>query len=214
MGDLPIVAAGRQIPNALDRIRRYCGLRWSGGGPETWAWAYYDMIPADPDDIVSPVDVVCAGALHPGLSKEDLSFFRDSAAPVSNWLREVPAGLRLCELDDTTVRHLATMPDIAPPSLSLLSKVLHRKRPHVVPLLDRHIIDWYRPVTGKRTAVEAWPLLIHAMRNEELADERRLTMSIAISGVEQELWPNASSDDRPRLSWLRAADIAIWMASK
>ncbi len=42
--DLPIVAAGREIPDALDRIRRYCGLRWSGGPPETWAWPYFDTV--------------------------------------------------------------------------------------------------------------------------------------------------------------------------
>lgn len=46
MNDLPIVAAGREIPDGLDRIRRYCGLSWSGGEPETWAWRYYDVIPA------------------------------------------------------------------------------------------------------------------------------------------------------------------------
>jgi hypothetical protein len=37
MNDLPIVVAGRTIPDGVDRVRRYCGLPWSGGTGETWA---------------------------------------------------------------------------------------------------------------------------------------------------------------------------------
>lgn len=44
MEDLPFVAAGREVPRALDRVRRYCGLPWSGGPPETWAWQFYDAL--------------------------------------------------------------------------------------------------------------------------------------------------------------------------
>ncbi len=214
MNDVPIHAAGREIPNALDRVRRYCGLQWSGGGPETWAWPYYDATQAEHDDIVSPGDVVCAAALHSGLSRDDLVFYRERASAVSAWLREVPIGVRLWELNDGTVEHLATLPELAAPSLSLLSKVLHRKRPHSVPLLDRHIIDWYRPVTGQRAAVMVWGPLIHAMRTEELDERRRLTMAIAVTGIERELWPDTPIDERPRLSWLRATDIAIWMGTR
>lgn len=215
MRDLPIVAAGREVPNALDQIRRYCGLHWSGGPPETWAWAYYDAIPTSHDDVVTPVDVVSVAALHPGLSKEDLTFFRESARAVSAWLSEVPTGQRLFELSDAAVEHVATLPDaLAGPSVSFLSKVLHRKRPHVVPLLDRHIVDWYRPVTGKRAHAEAWGPLVRSIHDEEGDDERRLMMSIALNGIEQELWPDAGPDARPRLSWLRAIDIAIWMGTR
>ena len=48
MQELEIVAAGREIPDALDNIRHYCGLAWSGGPPETWAWDYYDAVPTPP----------------------------------------------------------------------------------------------------------------------------------------------------------------------
>jgi len=52
------------------------------------------------------------------------------------------------------------------------------------------------------------------MRDEELDPERRLLYSIAFTGIEQELWPEAAVDDRPRLSWIRAVDIAIWMGTR
>jgi hypothetical protein len=215
MKDLSIVAGGRELPDALDRIRRYCGLPWSGGPPETWAWHYYDAVPTAHDDDLTPTDVLCVASLHPGLSRADLAFFRERRNEISTWLAKVPTGVRLWEATDAVVEHLTGLPDRFPEiSVTLLSKVLHRKRPHLVPLLDRHAVDWYRPVTGKRVMVEAWAPIVRAMRDDELDDERRLLHSIAFGGIENELWPLTDIDDRPRLSWIRAIDIAIWMGSR
>lgn len=215
MNDLPIVAAGREVPEALDRIRRYCGLSWSGGPPETWAWHYFDAVPTSHDEVVTSVDVLCAAALHPGLSRDDLTYFREHRGTIAEWLRRVPTGRRLWEISESDVEHIAALPiDLTGPSITLLSKVLHRKRPHAIPLLDRHVIDWYRPVTGKRAAVDAWGPLVREMLAEELDGERRLRTAIAFNGVEQELWPGVEPDERPRLSWIRAVDIAIWMGSR
>lgn len=215
MEEFPIEAAGRELPHGLDLIRRYCGLPWSGGTRETWAWCYYDVVPTEHDDIVTPVDVLCAAALHPGLSRADLAFFRDRRADLAAWLTDVPHGPRLWEVSESLVEHLASLPVRFPDvSVSLLSKVLHRKRPHLVPLLDRHVVDWYRPVTGERVMVKAWGPIIAAMRADELDDLGRLLYAIAFTGIEGELWPSADVDDRPRLSWIRAIDIAIWMGSR
>ncbi|MHB8328031.1 MAG: hypothetical protein ACYDD6_00115, partial [Acidimicrobiales bacterium] len=114
MEDLPIVAAGRTVPDALDRIRRYCGLAWSEGPPETWAWHYYDAVPAEHDYNVTPVDVLCAAALHPGLSRSDLSFFRDRHTDLSAWLADMPDGCHLRETSDQVVDHLARLPEAFP----------------------------------------------------------------------------------------------------
>lgn len=215
MEELTITAGGREIADAVDRIRRYCGLPWSGGAPETWAWHYYDSVPTAHDDAISAVDVLCAGVLHPGLSKADLAFFRDRADDISGWLADVPTGSRLWEVPDEAIDYLADLPGLLPDaSITLLSKVLHRKRPHLIPLLDRHIIDWYRPVTGKRVAASAWGSIIRAMREDEGDPERRLLYSVAFGAVERDLWPDRQPHDRPALSWIRALDIAIWMGSR
>jgi hypothetical protein len=215
MEEFPLVVAGRTLPDALDRIRRYCGLAWSGGPPETWAWHYYDAVPTEQDDHVTAVDVLCAAALHPGLGRADLAFFRERHTELSAWLRDMPQDSRLWETSDEVVEHLASLPERFPKvSVSLLSKVLHRKRPHLIPLLDRHVVDWYRPVTGKRVMAQAWGSIIRAMREDELDGERRLLYAIAFSEIEQELWSGTDADDRPRLSWIRAIDIAIWMGSR
>lgn len=215
MDDLSVIAAGREVPDALDRIRRYCGLQWSGGPPETWAWHYYDVVTTDHDSVVTPTDVLCAAALHPALSRADLGFFREEERALSVFLQHVPADVRLGQATESDIARLASLPEAFPGvSVTLLSKVLHRKRPHLIPLLDRHVIDWYRPITRKRTAAEAWEPLLRAMNEDQLDDERSVTMSVLIAGIEAELRPDPSTHGGFRLSWIRAVDIAIWMGSR
>lgn len=214
MEGLPVEIAGRRIPDFVDRLRRYCGLPWSGGGPEVWAWRYFDAVPAQPMDEVTPADVMCAAAVHPSISRDDLTFFHRSEGHVAEWLREVPSDLRLWQVSDSLLDHLAGLGRMRAPSLPLLTKVLHRKRPHLVPLLDRHLADWYLGPHGRGPLPESWPKLLQAMREAELDDRSRLELSIATNLVGEEVWPTHTADDRPRFSWIRAVDIAVWMGGR
>lgn len=207
MNAMPIRAAGRDIPDALDRIRRYCGLPWSGGPPETWAYRYYDKIPTPSDNDVSPVDVLAAAALHPGLSRQDLAFFHERNAELGDWLDAVPPDVDLGAADDALLEHLSSLVEIdAEASVTLLTKVLHRKRPRLIPLLDRHVIDWYRPVTGERSAAKAWRPVLVAMRHDVSGDSGEL-----LEGVTDVLRVEIS-DDTP--SNIRLIDIAVWMGAQ
>lgn len=215
MRDLALHAAGRRIPDGVERIRRYCGLSWAGGDQETWAWPYYDAVPTPHDDCVGPVDVVCVAALHPGLRRADLTFFRERRDEVADWLAVLPPDVKLWEVSDDLAAHVAGLGDRFPGvAISLLSKVLHRKRPHLVPLLDRHVVDWYRPITGIRAMADAWPAIVQAMRDEQQEPEWRFVTTMALQRIEQDLQQTADPDGGPELSLLRAVDIAIWMGSR
>lgn len=120
MEDFPLSVAGREIPDPIDRVRRYCGLPWSGGPPEVWAWPYFDAVSSDPVDQVTPVDVMCAAAVHPGIAREDLWFYRRHAEEVGAWLAGVPTGVRLWEAPEGVVSHIASLRELGAPSLSLL----------------------------------------------------------------------------------------------
>ena len=197
--------AGRSIVRPYDRIRRYCGLRWSGGGPETWAYRYYDAITTPADEVV-PVDVVATAALHPGISRSDLGWFHDHTSDLNDWLRGIPTGedeARLARADAGLLDHLALLVDLPDvPSIALLSKVLHRKRPDLIPLIDRHIVDWYRPVTGERSAKLAWRPFLGAMQ-QDLTLETLIFLTSFARSLELE--------GCRRLSHLRLIDIAVWM---
>lgn len=195
--------AQREVPDALDRVRRYCGLTWSGGPPEVWAWQYYDALPTSPDRI-EPTDVLAAAALHPGLTRSDLAFFAEHRAELEAWLAPVPHDARLYCADDGLLDHLDELLGWADEvTLGLLTKVLHRKRPGLIPLVDRVVLDWYRPVTGERTAKAAWPKLLRSFWDDTgILGSAMLTVKVA----------GELGGDAPTA--LRFADIALWMGAQ
>jgi hypothetical protein len=205
MNSIPIQVGGRDVPDALDRIRRYCGLTWSGGSPETWAYRYFDLVPSELPDEVTPVDVLAAAALHPGLSRTDLAFFVDRADDLTDWLRSVPVDAELQFADSDLLAHLDALLGLDGVSITLSSKVLHRKRPSLIPLLDRHIIDWYRPVTGERSATLAWAPIIRAMQQDLLGD-----VNGSLTAIADALRPELASPPPA----IRLIDIAIWMGAQ
>jgi len=205
MNSIPIQVGGRDVPDALDRIRRYCGLTWSGGSPETWAYRYFDHVPSESPNEVASVDVLAAAALHPGLSRTDLAFFVDRADDLSDWLRSVPVHAELRSADSDLLDHLDALVDFDGVSITLLSKVLHRKRPSLIPLLDRHIIDWYRPVTSQRSATLAWAPIIRAMQQDLIGD-----LNGSLTQIADALRPELASPP----SAIRLIDIAIWMGAQ
>lgn len=203
--ELTLEFAGRQIPEAWYRIARYCGPPQPGALSETRAFRYYDMIDTNPHH-VGPVDVLAAASLHPGLSRSDLGWFWDHADELDAWLEAVSADLALRDAGDEVLDHVDGLAALeGAPSLSLLTKVLHRKRPELIPLVDRHIVDWYRPVTGQRAATAAWPGLLRFLR-VDLGGLNALL--IAMMNVEIE------NRTGRRLTHLRLLDIAIWMGGQ
>lgn len=196
----PLLLAHRPVHGSEDAIRRYCGLSWSGGGPEVWAYAYYDAVETDPQTL-APSDVTAAAALHPSLSRGDLEFFANRRADFEAWLAATPGDVQLADASDDDLAGLDPFGEVEGVSLALLTKVLHRKRPHLVPLVDRHVLDWYRPVTGERAAVAAWRPLLRALR-----DDLRTNAS-TLAALTERL--GADMDTPP--SQLRCVDIALWM---
>lgn len=206
LASLTVRIGGRAVEGGWDRVARYCGLPWSGGSDETWAFRYYDSVFSPPDDTVRPQDVLATAALHPGLSKSDLSFFHGERKAIASWLADLPADVGLGGCDGSTAGHVAQLASWdVPVSLALLTKVLHRKRPSLIPLLDRHIVDWFRPVTGERNAAAAWPGILRAIR-----DDMDLTNSIFL----QSMAGAVEEATFERLSGLRVMDIIVWMGSR
>lgn len=198
LDQLVLTLGGREFGGAWDRVRRYCGLAWSGGRGETWAYRYYDTIESDPDHVAA-IDVVAAAALHPGLSRRDLAFFWDERSDLDAWIRAIPVDASLCDANREHLVELRDWPDA--PNLGLLTKVLHRKRPAAIPLVDRHVIDWYRPVTAERSVTAAWPGLLQALGVDLVANSEALEQMAERIEAETAFRPSA----------LRIIDITIWM---
>ena len=169
-----------------------------------WAFGYYDAIPVEHDSNVTPTDVVCTASLHPGLSRTDLEFFTRRQDDLAAWLDQVPPDLELWEGGEKTLAHLDVLADFEPDvTLTLLTKVLHRKRSKVVPLLDRHVIDWYRQPGDPRKINEAWPLVVRRIKDD-------LDMPATRSRLVKYCAEIKPFNNKP-VSVLRFMDIAIWM---
>jgi len=202
-----LVLGGCVVDHVADRVLRYCGCRWSGGPPETWAWPYFDEVVAPRPDVVDPVDVLAAAALHPGLSRSDLAYFVAARDELSVLLAGLPTDVALADADEALHQRVVRIGSIDPSvSLTLLSKVLHHVRPHLVPMVDRHVLDWYRPITRERSARAAWPGLIEALTNDLGIDAN----ATAIAELQARV-----TESRPVTpSALRVVDIAIWMGGR
>lgn len=85
-----------------------------------------------------------------------------------------------------------------------ITKILHRKRPALVPIFDSRVYAFYfgvRPVNGPAPARALWPVL----QADWAANRKWLERLVApVSGA-----PVRTPDGR-RISLLRAADIVIW----
>ena len=209
MKELELMCAGRSVPNARDQIRRYCGLPWSGGEPETWAYEHFDLTSTGPDDLPGPPDYLAAAVIHPGFGNAEMAFFRSDGGAESceEWLSDLPQQLDLADADEGTLAHLTGLSSLADGQwLSILSKVAHHKRPRLVPLFDRAIVDWYRPVTGHR-GVAAWPSLVRAMHADLAMSANRRWLADVRNELSGELSGVVPSD-------LRLMDIGVWMTGR
>jgi hypothetical protein len=205
--EMLLTLGGRRVEDPVDVIRRFCGLDWSGGPGETWAYAYYDATIAS-CGILELGDVTATAALHPGLSRADLAFFRGHLLALRTWLAVLPVGVGLARVDDYVLDHLLGLADLTNEvTLSLLSKVLHRARPELIPLVDRHVLDRYRSITGKRATGAAWPDLVRAMRADLQLPANRLALDEIRQELQAALATCVPSD-------VRLVDIAIWMEAR
>lgn len=204
-----LLLGGRRVDGeaAWTEVLRYCGIPIDdehGDPGQTWAWRFFDAITTDPAG-VSPQDVVCAAALHDGLTHAELDWFWAHQVDLDNWLSSFPVDLALRHADEDTIGLVTELPARFPGvSLSLLTKVLHRKRPWLIPMVDRGILDWYRPLTGQRSAEAAWAPLVRLIAedlrtNEDQLAHLRLLLCIL---------------HRVTVTDVRTIDIVIWMSEQ
>jgi len=205
---LPLEVGGETIWFAYDQIRRYCGLPWRNGPPETWAWAYYDEVPTRDANVVDATDVLAAAALHPRLLAADLDGFAQHADLLSGWLSETPRQLHLADADDRMLEHLTTLARWEMFDLDLLTKVLHRKRPHLIPLHSPSTRAWYRWDESLLPTLDRWRHVLIDMRLDLTHQSNRLTLDRWATDLQLALGRPAHA--LHKVTSLRLLDIAQW----
>ncbi|MFJ3793323.1 DUF6308 family protein [Kitasatospora sp. NPDC090091] len=98
-------------------------------------------------------------------------------------------------------RALAASRDVAGVKAVAVTKILHRKRPRLVPIFDRSIHRFYTGLTPPTGAYRDTPRTLWPLLQNDLRRHRTWLTDLAA--------PITTPDGRP-LSPLRAADIVIW----
>jgi hypothetical protein len=184
---------------ADELVRRYCGLTG-----ETWAYPFFDGVPASPE--VDRVDLLAAGVMHGPIRQVDLEWFVQARSDIQALVKELPQDHELADVGAGAVSALtAGVAQLAGGRpLSLLTKILHRHRPHLVVLDERDIGRRYGSALEGRGRLD-YPRLVTAVRE----DLRRADVAEALDRIRETL-----SGLHPLPSRLRVLDIAVWMDAR
>jgi len=183
-------------------------------GPATFAYPSYDgydgeraLGPLNDADLLAPVllNVRCSIGLFEALKRV--------AATLQSHLDRIPAGARLATANDAELAVLGDLfgvldePGVPGAQGTVLAKVLHRKRPHFVPLYDERVrrvymngeLECVPEPDGHRSWRDFTLLLASAMR----ADLAR----------HADFWAEVSAlAPGPSITDVRALDIVAWWA--
>ena len=180
-----------------------------------FAWPSYDELVTNSSTELVDADLLAPVLMGVHLDAARFSLLRAMLPDLQAALAALPA-TALQDTDDAGVELVAQcFADLDHPRYAaqrvrgtILSKVLHRKRPDLVPLYDSRIWTAYTangavPRSGRRTWVEFMTLLCAQMRDElrsEAAEMDRLVAVAASHGA--------------TLTPLRLLDILVWMSAE
>lgn len=179
------------------------------------AYPAYDGYPGSPTSTLGPQDLLAPALLN--VSQNPVAAYYGLQAlsgPLNEQLARVAPDANLADDRIEIVDQIGRLFDVLDEhptkyvKLTTLSKVLHRKRPHLVPLFDAHIHWCYtlhrdapvpeQPGRSKAGYRRAW---IHAVRQDLIDQEDRWGEIAAIA-------------PGPLITPLRALDIVGWELGK
>ena len=181
---------------------------------EAFRWDWYDGVCTAPDRI-EPVDFAITIAMNSRATAGRMAEFMKIAAAVEERLRQIPRDLHLGDFQDgdkvwVGIQSLFEVACAAlGTKLSVASKILHRKRPHLIPILDKVVVDkhywpalvalqedppgWYEAAWLKHGSFSDPTMYMRVMRGE-ICDNRENLGHIR-SALEGQV-PDCASDVR------------------
>ncbi len=193
-------------------VRRYLNTP-----TEYWSYPAYDGYPGAPDLEVGLQDLLAPALLNAPIRKLRTYYELEEALPELNErLRGVPGDVSLLSATAADINMAARVfgifdvrPDIYGVKLTTLAKILHRKRPRLLPLWDEHIERCYHTDPGAPVPYEkgrTWEGLGVAWLKAVKAD---LTVTPEVEQTWTEL-AALTPLGGPAITPLRALDIVGW----
>ncbi|MGZ4620362.1 MAG: DUF6308 family protein [Frankiaceae bacterium] len=183
-----------------------------------YAYPYYDGLVTNNDNqTLCTGDLLAPALLGVSVSLDRMHTLTRLMPLLQRSLDALSPGIDLASADEVTLDLVASLYDpLDDPSVedrdvkgSLLAKVLHRKRPSLVPLFDSKVRVFYQ----HESCVPPAPKLGRGWRDY---------MQLLLRAMQEDLRANADElrrlsrlvpPDGPPLSPLRVLDIVVWMSS-
>lgn len=206
MTTLKVGGANVELGEAKGWARTYLVER-----PRTSAYPAYDGYPGSPSDSVEAQDLLAVALLNVSNNPIPVYYGLESLmAPINERLEDPAITGDLATADDDTLEAIVRLFGVLEASptkyvrLTTLSKVLHRKRPELLPLFDDNIGYCYSECAGAPVPFED---------GRSRADYRRAWLKEVRNDLATQLpyWEEiAAIAPGPKITPLRALDIIGW----
>ncbi len=139
------------LNNAEDRLHRYFG---AGG------WELYDGLPVAQNSTLTVADLLASVALNSGLdTRRQVWEVWIARQPIERVLDRIPLEASLKDAD-VPWDDLRDLMDVCCATRNLLwpvaTKILHKKRPALIPVYDRHMWTFYKPQVPRQRSWSDW----------------------------------------------------------
>ncbi len=203
----------REVFDAESLLEEYVGPRKRG---LRYAYPYYDGLVTNGDPLrLCTGDLLAPCLLGTPVDLDRMATLTALLPLLQRQLDQLPPDLALTDAGPDLLTAVAAVYDpLDDPSVqdrdvkgSLIGKVLHRKRPALVPLFDSRVREFYRSALpaaprGQRSWREYMELLVPAMRADLIDNAAEFDRLAALV-----------PDTGPRLTGLRILDILVWMSA-
>lgn len=199
----PIVLRnGTRIEDALDTALEF--VEHDG------SYQSYDLAPVEQDDVLTESDIRVANAMIARMSPRVIADIYARAPVINAALAQVPPSASLAGAEDAIpwraleelMRAMDGIPEVR---LARQTKVLHKKRPALIPILDSVLETYLRRVDGVRRTGDAARDAVELIRSYKRELDANL---LAIQTLQQELRRRGID-----LTECRLLDLFLWAFS-
>jgi hypothetical protein len=201
------------VCRVVDLIREYTKPPGTFQVPrrkDFYSWPYYDGLHTGSSrDELNDGDLLAPALLNVNPGIHGFASLRSLRPHLEKGLRDVDDKVDLANATETDMEAVAALyhplgnRGLLGVSATTLSKVLHRKRPRLIPLHDRHVKAAYVPDRFPSVKDRSWEEYMVC-----LMKEMRFDLKSQMAGWKKVLADAGSAN--PTLTPLRAMDIVVW----
>jgi len=195
LNDDIVLQTGETISDCISKLRCFCVLDAS--------YRNYDLVPVKEDNSLIMSDVQLANRMVARMKPEIVQSVMERAESINSALAHIPAGLGLsCDVIPWAALENLFRAALGPQvHAARATKILHKKRPHLIPILDSVVVSYCQAVKRHSDGDEA-SRMVECVRTIKTDIERNL-----------DIFRGLIAATNLKITVVRAHDILVWAYS-